>query len=191
MLAPEDRSKLKEKAEWLIKYYLEMNETMTNRILKTRKQAAMAFALGLIAFPLLKSLISPVSMIIVAVLYFVPLAMILLISSLMMGYRYVIIHKNPWKYFYYGNPHILEIGTSLLVGNTAKDEEAYEIGCKYFFEKFLSESPEEELDDAIRHAYNMQVLNYYKNRFYLRLLRLEKIWAIGILISTIIIILSL
>lgn len=178
-----------EKVNWLIEYYLRLNEEITSRILTSRFHAILAFALGLIALPLLKPHVNNFPLILIAVLYLFPLVFIIILSTkAVTSSKYVIIHKNPWRYFYYGNPHILQID---IEAPSEKNEQAYESGFSLFANNFKTESEDDEFENALRHAYNLQVLNYYKNRYYLKVRKLEMIWTWCLLIVVSIIFLAL
>lgn len=177
------------KVNWLIEYYLKLNEEITRRILNSRLHAIIALGFGLIAIPLLGLRINSFLLAIATAFYLIPLVVvIILVTRTITSSNYVIIHKNPWKYFYYGNPHILQIDINT---HSKESEEAYEKGFSLFVNNFKTESEEVELENALRHAYNLQVLNYYKNRYYLKIRKAELYWCWCALISVVIILCSL
>lgn len=162
-------------AKWLIEYYLKLNEEITRRILNIRLHAIIALGFGLIAISLLKPHLANPLMNLVWVLYLLPLVLVIVWSTkAVTSSKYIIIHKNPWRYFYYGNPHILQIDIET---TSERNEQAYENGFSLFVNNFKTESEDDELENALRHAYNLQVLNYYKNRYYLMVRKFEMIWV--------------
>lgn len=87
-------------------------------------------------------------------------------------------YGNKWKWFYYGNPKILQINPNPFQRETKNIQNLspYIDGLRLFISKYASETPESEISDNIQQLYLLQVHNFYKNRFYLRLLRYDK-WA--------------
>jgi len=94
---------------------------------------------------------------------------------------------NKWKWFYYGNEYITNINTNPFINkpDDTKDIENYIKGLHVFLSKYSNETIDDELADNIQQLYLLQVHNYYKNKFYLRLNRYD----LYIIITSIIVIL--
>lgn len=106
-------------------------------------------------------------------------------------------YGNYWKRFYYGNPHILKISTSIreCIGksgknqnNVFKEEEVIEYmnGLNYEIEKFSNESLDEKVINNIQQLYLMQVHNYYKNRYNMKLATINNIFLVVKIIGAIV-----
>jgi len=97
------------------------------------------------------------------------------------AYRYPFLsineYGNKWKWFYYGNPFITNIDTNPFRKSVKKEKSIYPYlqGLGYFLENYKAETPDSELVNNIVQLYLLQVHNYYKNRFYLRLNNYELI----------------
>jgi len=81
------------------------------------------------------------------------------------------IFGNKWKWFYYANPHIKEINQNPYQTdqNNQKNLMPYLKGLHYFVVNYSEETLDSELSDNIQQLYLLQVHNYYKNKFFLRL----------------------
>ena len=98
-------------------------------------------------------------------------------------------YSNRWKWFYYGNKHIIDISENpfrLTIPRIKKDNFHYLEGFKLFVENYHQETIDKEISDNLSQCYLLVVHNYYKNRFYLRLLKYD-FWQQWILITLIII----
>lgn len=84
--------------------------------------------------------------------------------------------SNKWKWFYYGNEFIPKISNNPFKINFENDKLNYLNGLNIFINNYTNETIDNELEDAIQQLYLLQVHNYYKNRFFLRLLDIEKKW---------------
>lgn len=93
-------------------------------------------------------------------------------------------YSNKWKWFYYANPFITKINTdpwsSRLI---AEDREYYLEGLEFFISRYTEEDINKEISDNLIQLYLLQVHNYFKNKFYLRLFKYDN-WM---LVSTIIV----
>ena len=84
---------------------------------------------------------------------------------------------NKWKWFYYGNQQVLKISTDVYRPSTDPSETLvpYLRGLRDFAHNYATEQLDDELSDGVQQLYLMQVHNYYKNRFYLQLVRVREI----------------
>jgi len=97
-------------------------------------------------------------------------------------------YSNRWKWFYYGNQYITKISHKpfgfsqdrLLV-----DELAYIQGFKFSLTSYSKETIDSEITDNFKQMYLLQVHNYYKNRFYLRLIEYNR-WGLWLIIAMIV-----
>jgi hypothetical protein len=94
-------------------------------------------------------------------------------------YRYPFLklekYANKWKWFYYGNPYILKIDRNVFVktNDDEKTKKPYLEGLKNFIINYSKEKLWDEISDNIQQLYLLQVHNYYKNKFYLNLVRIR------------------
>lgn len=105
-------------------------------------------------------------------------------------YRYPFLelkeYANKWKWFYYGNENILKLETNVFKKSKEinKTTIPYLSGLRFFISKFSTENEKDEIKDNIIQLYLLQVHNFYKNRFYLILVNIQKwsfIWSAIIL----------
>jgi hypothetical protein len=94
---------------------------------------------------------------------------------------------NRWKWFYYGNEHIIKINKNpfnLNPTRVKKDQISYLEGLKLFLGNYHHETIDKEISDNLIQLYLLQVHNFYKNRFYLRLIEYNKwtLWSIAALL---------
>lgn len=89
---------------------------------------------------------------------------------------------NQWKWFYHGNKYIKEIGDNPHINKPERDIKKYLKGLSFFIQEYTNENEDSELRNSILQLYLLQVHNGYKNRWYLRLLRINKRWSIFALI---------
>ncbi|NMC61229.1 MAG: hypothetical protein GYA51_17880 [Candidatus Methanofastidiosa archaeon] len=87
-------------------------------------------------------------------------------------------YSNKWKWFYYGNKKIMNISINpFTITRTYKDDiENYLEGLDFFIKSYRKETVDVEIKNNIIQLYLLQVHNYYKNKFYLRLVNLECRW---------------
>lgn len=93
---------------------------------------------------------------------------------------------NQWKWFYYGNPEVLKINTNPFNRNPENMHNTYMKGLLYYTSKYIDENIDYEITDNIQQLYLLQVHNYYKNRFYLQLIKIWK-WAFGVIMLLLIV----
>lgn len=96
------------------------------------------------------------------------------------AFRYPFIktkYGNKWKWFYYGNPYISSINPTPFhpKANSQNSTFKYLEGFHFFLEKYKNETLDNELHDNIQQLYLLQVHNFYKNKFYLRLSKYNEI----------------
>lgn len=97
-------------------------------------------------------------------------------------------YSNRWKWFYNGNKYIVKIGESpfrLTPLRIMQDKFYYLEGFKLFVGNYFKETVDKEISDNLSQMYLLEVHNYYKNRFYLRLLRYD-VWMQWTIIALII-----
>ena len=99
------------------------------------------------------------------------------------GYKYQFIKikkfSNKWKWFYYGNEFISKINSNSIFPSkkSSKTVEPYLKGLAFFISKYKNENSKKKLIDNLQQLFLLQVHNYYKNKF---ILKLEKIRSIFI-----------
>jgi hypothetical protein len=84
-------------------------------------------------------------------------------------------YGNKWKWFYYGNQHIMKINVRPFPPskNFSQTLEPYLSGLNEFIRNYREENIDKEISNNIQQLYLLQVHNYYKNRFYLQLTNLR------------------
>lgn len=97
-------------------------------------------------------------------------------SSYSYPFKQIKDYSNKWKWFYYGNKWIQKISDdpTKCEATLIKDCENYLEGLVLFLNSYKNETLDSELMDDLQQLYLLQVHNYYKNRFYLRLLELAR-----------------
>jgi hypothetical protein len=100
-------------------------------------------------------------------------------------YRYPFLrlseHGNRWKWFYYGIPAISKIDRNVFFPRY-RDESTtrpYLEGLKFFTSKYAKERLAEEVSDNVQQLYLLIVHNYYKNQFYLSLVRIRLVGLVA------------
>ncbi len=93
-------------------------------------------------------------------------------------------YGNKWKWFYYGNEEVLNISTKIYRKSLPPKDtlEPYLRGLRLFVHGYATEDTEKELIDNVQQLYLLQVHNYYKNRFYLQLIRIRE-WSVYLTIA--------
>ena len=107
--------------------------------------------------------------------------LIIILYEIQSKYRYPFLkfpeYGNKWKWFYYGNPFITRIDKNVLF--PSKDDEKTKIpylnGLEHFINNYSKETLDKEIEDNLQQLYLLQVHNYYKNQFYLSLVKLRLI----------------
>lgn len=84
-------------------------------------------------------------------------------------------YGNCWKWFYYGNPSIVKITPDPFKSKSKnqKDLLSYLGGFNYFLMNYRSETSDQEIRNNLQQLYLLQVHNFYKNKFFLRLNRYD------------------
>lgn len=104
-------------------------------------------------------------------------------------YRYPFLrlqeHGNRWKWFYYGNPFIPKIDRHVLFPRYRDDSTTrpYLEGLKFFTSKYTKERLADEVTDNVQQLYLLIVHNYYKNQFYLSLVRIRLLGLVASLVG--------
>ncbi|MCL4530478.1 MAG: hypothetical protein M1282_13825 [Chloroflexi bacterium] len=117
---------------------------------------------------------------------------IIVTYELQSKYRYPFLklekYANKWKWFYYGNPFILKIDRNVFVqpNNDELTKMPYLEGLKFFATKYHREQVEDEVSDNVQQLYLLQVHNYYKNQFYLSLVRI-RLWSLQLSVIALVI----
>lgn len=90
---------------------------------------------------------------------------------------------NKWKWFYYGNEEILKMSTREIFIEKKFDKtlKPYLNGLSFFIREYSHEDMDKELKNNVIQLYLLQVHNYYKNRFHLRLSTLQKYSMLGLI----------
>jgi hypothetical protein len=80
-------------------------------------------------------------------------------------------YGNKWKWFYHANPFIKLINPDPFQKEHKNQNNLlpYLEGLHFFVENYGNETLDKELHDNIQQLYLLQVHNYYKNKFFLRL----------------------
>jgi hypothetical protein len=88
-------------------------------------------------------------------------------------------YGNKWKWFYYANPYILKMCNRVILPCARFDEtqKPYLKGLEQFINEYRTERIDQALADNIQQLYLLQVHNYYKNQFFLRLVRI-RLWML-------------
>jgi len=185
MKLPEvDKKKKNEEIKMLMPYYLEMTDKVENR------------RIGIHAFSvqLLLALIAVIAYLLTHVKLtmkfslsqwvgypLIGMALVLIIGCIFINicyirqskFRYAFLNLkgfgNRWKWFYYGNPNITKINTKCA---SVEDGEHYLEGMIYFADNYAKETLDKEIEDNLQQLFLLQVHNYYKNQFYLKLTRI-------------------
>ena len=87
-------------------------------------------------------------------------------------------YGNKWKWFYHANPFIKSINPNPFQkeNENQKNLIPYLEGLHFFVDSYANETIDKELQDNIQQLYLLQVHNFYKNKFFLRLNRYD-LWA--------------
>ena len=96
------------------------------------------------------------------------------------GFKYPFLNSkfgNKWKWFYYGNPFINKINPNpfQMKNRLYENEVNYLEGLKLFIRNYKNEDLDSEIQNNIQQLYLLQVHNFYKNKFYLRLYKYNEI----------------
>lgn len=80
-------------------------------------------------------------------------------------------YGNKWKWFYIANPSIKSIKPNLFQKEFENQQNliSYLEGLHFFIENYENETIDKELVDNIQQLYLLQVHNFYKNQFFIRL----------------------
>lgn len=86
-------------------------------------------------------------------------------------------YGNKWKWFYYGNDHIRNMSVNAVrpSKDNANTVEPYLQGLKDFVRNYAEETLSDEVQNNVVQLYLLQAHNYFKNRFYLQLVKLREL----------------
>ncbi|MEN6435244.1 MAG: hypothetical protein ABFD58_05435 [Anaerolineaceae bacterium] len=87
-------------------------------------------------------------------------------------------YGNKWKWFYHANPFIKSINPNPFQKEKENQKNLlpYLEGLHFFVDSYANETIDKELQDNIQQLYLLQVHNFYKNKFFLRLNKYD-LWA--------------
>jgi hypothetical protein len=167
----------------MIRYFGDLTNNMETRRIRITDFAWQSLTIGLTAFGVLWAL--PI-VIVLKISFLLVLATVLIMallkireSEVQSHFRYPFLkfpeYGNKWKWFYYGNAFIPKMNDnpSDLEKRRADDERLYLRGLDLFVTSYSRETIDRELHDNLIQLFLLQVHNYYKNRFYLRLLNYD------------------
>ena len=172
----------------MITYYHDFTDSIEDRRIRIAETSWQSIAFSVAVLGIIASLkiIPLIKIPVLAILFLILLFSVfkLLEFRAQSGFRYPFLQipkfSNKWKWFYYGNPYILKINSKPFFFRGDKkrdnnDQSNYLDGLNLFVKNYSQESFEDEIEDNIIQLYLLQVHNYYKNQFYLRLLRYDEI----------------
>lgn len=178
-LSDEAKIHKNEDAKEMIRYYGGMTDSMETRRIRIADFAWQSLAVTLTAAGVILSLsmvavIKIPLLLVLATIFVVSLLKIReyqVQSALRYPFRDFPEYANMWKWFYYGNPYVAKINHDPFTVEDSQDEDQsrYLQGLKMFVSNYSGETIDQELHDNLLQLFILQVHNYYKNRFYLRL----------------------
>jgi hypothetical protein len=188
----EDIRRKNEEIKSMIHYFVDESNKMEDRRSKVSDSTWQTLGLIIAAFGILAAgnLIPLLKIPIIFVLFFMLVTSIIKLIEFeaQSRFRYPFLnfpeYGNRWKWFYYGNKYITQTSESPFNLNSTrikKDEYSYVQGLKYFLGSYHKETIDSEISDNLLQLYLLQVHNFYKNKFYLRLLKYNK-WALKIIL---------
>lgn len=179
----EKKEKIKD-IKFMITYINDLTSKVEDRRISIANNAWQSLGIIVTAFGVIASLpiISIIKMLVLIILF------ILMVFTLMKlweyhvqsGFRYPFLsipkYSNKWKWFYYGNEYILRINEDIRssVKTLEEDQILYLRGLNLVLHNYLGENPDKELENNLIQFYLLQVHNYFKNRFYLKLVKFDK-----------------
>jgi hypothetical protein len=193
LLPEEQKIKINEDAKKMISYYNNLTDKVEDRRIKItnsswQKMTIMVATLNLLYLTKLPhEILCPIILIFIINIIFDIIKLIEYLFQSKFVYPFTDSgFGNRWKWFYYGNEYITKINTNPFISkpNNKEDIENYIKGLHIFLNKYSNETIDKELADNIQQLYLLQVHNYYKNKFYLRLNKYD----LYILITSIIVI---
>lgn len=198
-LSKEKKKTIYEETTHLIEYYEKMSSEMENRRTDIYKQSVSKIS---ILIPVFTTLIGinfkfPSCVLLIVPLYvmfsisIINAIIIMVVYMLQSQSKYISKdvrlndYGNYWKRFYYGNPDILKIDTSVkkfwrytgYSNSNAYDEKmvnAYVDGLAFTLKNYATESIDDMVEKNIIHSYLLQVHNYYKNRHQMTLAKINQ-----------------
>jgi hypothetical protein len=170
----------------MIKHYLNMSNNLDNRrnmlLGTTWNILTVLFLLATFIITIKTSLGADYIFLLIPIISVVSVLSIFSVAKIyeyhrQSGYRYPFLDikefSNKWKWFYYGNEPITKIdpnpGINKLNLNYVKNNEYFLLGLSNFIDNYTKETLKTELRENIIQLYLLQVHNFYKNKFLLRL----------------------
>lgn len=186
-LSADDKKKKGEDIIEMIKYTNSLTDEIEERRNKFYSDSLILLQVSVAALVLLLSSDSSRFLKFISCIAFIPVIVIQLIV-IIVYYRqneskYVFKDKslenysNQWKWFYYGNPYTQKISVGLFSKASASVDH-YKNGLKYLAEQYIKETDNSKIKSDLIQLYLLQVHNYYKNRYYLSLVKIRKIGMI-------------
>ena len=192
-----EKDKKNEDIKSMIKYYIsltEKTEDRRNHIYSSALNfitiylAVLGLIFSLKQYPATAQIIPPLVLSLIIIILIVQIGscvVIIFTHEFQTEFNYPFLeleeYGNKWKWFYYGNKHILRINTNPLFRKTfSQTTEPYMNGLKTFIHNYTKEKLEEEISDNAQQLYLLQVHNYYKNRFLLQLIK-TRLWSMRIM----------
>ncbi len=202
---PDDVKRQKnEDVKKMIEYYGRMTDNIENRRIRIADFAWQSLAVTLTAAGVLLALsivaVIKIPLLLVLTTIFVMSLLKIREFQVQSYFRYPFLRfpefGNVWKWFYYGNSFIPQINEDpyTVESTRTKDQSLYLQGLELFVGNYSKETIDREIHDNLLQLFLLQVHNYYKNRFYLRLLKYDLItpkvlfwtqvayWVIAVLI---------
>jgi hypothetical protein len=101
---------------------------------------------------------------------------------------------NKWKWFYYGNDYIRQINTNAFRHRKSVTNAfiPYLQGLRDYVKGYKDENGDTEICSNIQQAYLLQVHNYFKNKFFLHLIKI-RLWSVhgSVILAVIILIMRI
>jgi len=187
LLSKEDKETKNADIKDMIRYYLSMTQDMDARLTKWHDVGLQVLGISLAAFGVLLTQYREFGFFLFGKIVFVQLLLVLILlagASFLICFLYgkqQSFNKYPfnmmpeswnqWKWFYYGNRVLLEISTGAVVRRRSSKKTVIPFlkGAKEYFSKYRQEDLDGELKSNLKQLYIHQVLNYYKNRWFLQL----------------------
>lgn len=100
---------------------------------------------------------------------------------------------NKWKWLSNGSPYLASMKTNPFTWRRSvrEDQLNYLQGLEKLVAEYTEETIDTELQDNIIELYSLQVQNFYKNRFYLRLLKYDRYTPLIIFIMVLVYVITI
>lgn len=184
-LDKDQKSKINEDVKKMISYYNQLTdqiESRRSRLVESSWQTLtiLIAASGLLIAAKLTGIILYPALVIFGIQIIVAVAKLHEYQA-QSGFKYPFNNSdygNKWKWFYHANPFIKLINPNPFQKEHENQENLlpYLEGLHFFVENYGNETIDKELHDNIQQLYLLQVHNFYKNKFFLRLNKYD-FWA--------------